>query len=123
MIRTIYRGGSTLWLAASDKEEEQLWTWSTGRLAIWQGFANNLVPYNETLNSLILDRDSNAWQQASELEKHGFMCEAEPGLYGIYFILVIVRITKHTLIFSNNSNGVRTGKQNYKLMKQAYCLC
>ena len=72
-------GGSTLWLGASDSDEEEVWTWSTGDLVMWQGFNGN-IPNNRSRNSLVLDRASSAWKDAIETEKHGFVCEAEPGM-------------------------------------------
>ena len=73
-----FRGGRTLWLAASDEDFEQVWKWKTGDLVIWQGFTGWL-PFNRTRNSLIVERDSGAWKDAMKDEKHGFVCEAEEG--------------------------------------------
>ena len=73
-----YRGGRTLWLAASDEDFEQVWKWKTGDLALWQGFSGSL-PFNETRNSLIVDRETGAWKDVVELEKHGFVCETNEG--------------------------------------------
>ena len=69
-----------MWLGASDSDEEELWTWSTGDLVMWQGFDGN-IPNNRSRNSLVLDRASSAWKDASDSEKHGFVCEADEGFY------------------------------------------
>ena len=65
-------------MGASDEDFEQVWKWKTGELVMWQGFTGSL-PFNKSRNSLILDRETSAWKDAMEHEKHGFVCEAKEG--------------------------------------------
>ena len=67
-------------MGASDNDMEQVWTWNTGDEAKFHKFTPNWKPYNKTLNNLVLERETSKWKDVTDLEKHGFVCEAEPGV-------------------------------------------